>query len=181
MLSWLRVEHGASDRKLRLFACALMRLRARHFWALLRVPVLRAVDDAERLADRGGSIPQPWGIYWTVKSPTGAEAASSVIGMLGMGGKPDHGPTAQAELLREVFGNPFRPVTVDPASLAWNAGTVPRLAKVIYNERAFDRLPILADALEDAGCTDEQILSHCRGPGPHVRGCWVVDLLLAKS
>jgi hypothetical protein len=55
------------------------------------------------------------------------------------------------------------------------------LAQGIYDERAFERLPILADALEDAGCTDAAILVHCRGPGPHVRGCWVVDLILGKQ
>jgi hypothetical protein len=58
---------------------------------------------------------------------------------------------------------------------------VARLARGIYDDRAFDRLPILADALEDAGCHDTAILDHCRQPGPHVRGCWVVDLLLGKE
>lgn len=84
-------------------------------------------------------------------------------------------------LLHCVFGNPFRPVTIDPSWLRWNDGTVPKLAQVIYDARAFDRLPLLADALEDAGCTDTAILPHCREPGEHVRGCWVVDLLLGKS
>ncbi|HUR53438.1 MAG TPA: hypothetical protein VMZ71_04880 [Gemmataceae bacterium] len=55
------------------------------------------------------------------------------------------------------------------------------LANGIYEERAFDRLPILADALQDAGCDNDGILTHCRGDGAHVRGCWVVDLLLGKS
>ena len=64
---------------------------------------------------------------------------------------------------------------------SWLASLVLGLAQAIYDERAFDRLPILADALEDAGCTDAAILEHCRGPGPHVRGCWVVDLLLGKQ
>jgi hypothetical protein len=58
---------------------------------------------------------------------------------------------------------------------------VDRLASHIYDSRAFDRLPILADALEEAGCKDAEILAHCRGPGPHVRGCWVVDLVLGKE
>jgi hypothetical protein len=85
---------------------------------------------------------------------------------------------AQSELLREIFGNPFRPVALSPASLT---ATVVALAAGIYDERAFDRLPILADALEDAGCTSAAILDHCRGPGPHVHGCWVVDLILGKQ
>ena len=56
-----------------------------------------------------------------------------------------------------------------------------KLARTIYEERRFDLMPILGDALEDAGCGDALILAHCRGPGPHVRGCWVVDLLLGKD
>jgi hypothetical protein len=85
---------------------------------------------------------------------------------------------AEAELVRDVFGNPFRPVAFAPS---WRSETVVGLARGIYDERAFDRLPILADALEDAGCEDADILSHCRGGGPHVRGCWVVDLVLSKG
>jgi hypothetical protein len=89
---------------------------------------------------------------------------------------------AQAGLLRCIFGSlPFRPISVNPAWLAWNEGTVPKLAQSIYNERAFDRLPILAYALEEGGCDNADILGHCRGPGPHVRGCWVVDLILGKG
>jgi hypothetical protein len=87
---------------------------------------------------------------------------------------------AQAAALRDIFGNPFRPVGLDPA---WRDGdgAVARLAQAIYDERRFEASPILADALEDAGCTDPAILAHCRGPGPHVRGCWVVDLLLGRG
>jgi hypothetical protein len=80
----------------------------------------------------------------------------------------------QPTLLREVFGNPFSPVTLNPS---WLAPTVLTLANGIYEEKAFDRMPILADALQDAGCDNEDILNHCRQPGEHVRGCWVVDLL----
>jgi hypothetical protein len=83
-----------------------------------------------------------------------------------------------ATLLRDIFGNPFRPVSFDPA---WRMGNVLSLAQAIYDERAFERLPILADALEDAGCTNADVLGHCRGGGEHVRGCWVVDLVLGKS
>jgi hypothetical protein len=91
------------------------------------------------------------------------------------------GAGAQTSLLRELFGNPFRAAFLDPLWLTWNGGTVRSLAQVCYDERAFDCLPVLADALEDASCTDATILEHCRGPEPHVRGCWVVDLLLGKS
>ena len=65
--------------------------------------------------------------------------------------------------------------------LAWNDGTVVKIAQGIYQERAFDRLPILHDALLDAGCDDEDILAHCKSAGPHVLGCWVIDLILAKE
>jgi hypothetical protein len=65
--------------------------------------------------------------------------------------------------------------------LTWNDRCVGKLAQAIYDEQAFDRLPILADALEEAGCTDADILNHCRSGGEHVRGCWVVDLVLGKS
>jgi hypothetical protein len=87
-----------------------------------------------------------------------------------------------ADLLRDLFGPlPFRPVAVDPAWLAWNGGTIPALARAVYDEHAFDRLPVLADALEEAGSASPDLLDHLRGPGPHVRGCWAVDLILGKS
>ena len=85
---------------------------------------------------------------------------------------------AQLALLRDIFGNPFRPVSLDSA---WLTSDVLALARGIYDERAFDRMPILADALQDAGCDNDAILTHCRGSEPHVRGCWVVDLLLGKA
>jgi hypothetical protein len=84
----------------------------------------------------------------------------------------------QAALLQDIAGQPFRPVT---PPRAWLTGNVTALAQTIYDERAFDRLPILADALEDAGCDNADMLNHCRRPGEHVRGCWVVDLVLGKE
>jgi hypothetical protein len=84
----------------------------------------------------------------------------------------------QANCLRDIFGNPFRPVSVEPY---WLTSTVLTLATGIYADRAFDRMPILADALQDAGCDNDDILNHCRQPGDHVRGCRVVDLLLGKT
>jgi hypothetical protein len=85
---------------------------------------------------------------------------------------------AQALVVRDIFGNPFRPPGVAPA---WRTGTVRALTDDIYAGRAFDRLPILADALEEAGCANADILSHCHSSGPHVRGCWVVDLVLGNK
>jgi hypothetical protein len=95
----------------------------------------------------------------------------------------------QAALLRDLFGPlPFRPVPVDAAWLTWNDGTVRRLAEAAYQERQLPagtldpaRLGVLADALEEAGCTDPDLLGHLRGPGPHVRGCWPVDLLTGRQ
>jgi hypothetical protein len=90
--------------------------------------------------------------------------------------------SAQARLLRDLFGSPFHPPReVDPDVLAWHDATFRRLAESIYEERAFDRLPLLADALLDAGCADEELLAHCRGGGEHVRGCWAVDVVLRKG
>lgn len=85
------------------------------------------------------------------------------------------------DLLRDIFGlNPTRTITICSECLAWNDATVPKFAQVIYDDRAFDRLPILADALEESGCNNADILDHCRQPGEHVRGCWVIDLILGK-
>lgn len=84
----------------------------------------------------------------------------------------------QGRLLRDIFGNPFRSDGFDPR---WRTADAVGLASAIYEDRAFDRMPILADALIDAGCDSEEILSHCRSEGPHVRGCWVVDLVLGKT
>jgi hypothetical protein len=83
-----------------------------------------------------------------------------------------------ATLLREIVGNPFRPVTFDPD---WSTSSAHGLALSMYESRDFSPMPILADSLEEAGCDNPDILTHCREPGNHVRGCWVVDLVLGKS
>jgi hypothetical protein len=92
---------------------------------------------------------------------------------------------AGATLVREIFGNPFRPVVLSPG---WCAPAVLALAQATYDNRTLpagtlepERLAVLADALEEAGCTDADILGHLRGPGLHYRGCWCVDTLLNKS
>ncbi len=81
-------------------------------------------------------------------------------------------------LIRDLFGNPFRPVSFSPA---WRTSTVLALASQMYELRDFSALPILADALQDAGCDSTGVLDHCRGAGPHARGCRVVDLVLGKE
>ncbi|WP_232068348.1 hypothetical protein [Gemmata obscuriglobus] len=84
----------------------------------------------------------------------------------------------QADLLRDIFGNPFTSCGLEPE---WLTDTVIGMARSIYTEYTFDQLPVLADALQDAGCDSDPILNHCRSEREHVRGCWVVDLLLSKA
>lgn len=83
-------------------------------------------------------------------------------------------------LLRDVFGNPFRLVSIDPTWLSSDAGLLVSMAQKMYDSREFADMPVLADALEKAGCTNQEILDHCRSGGEHVRGCWVIDALLGK-
>jgi hypothetical protein len=86
------------------------------------------------------------------------------------------------DIVRDIVGCPHQPApVVDPVWLTWNRGIVRGIAEEIYNGRCFDQLPILADALEEAGCNSALILDHCRRPGLHVRGCWVLDLLLSHE
>jgi hypothetical protein len=197
MLRFLRGR--ASDRKLRLFACAC----CRSVWGRLLDPrSKRVVETAERFADGLADCDElneaqaaavevdlaqygidydalasaAWATSFTglLTEDAAAEAATSVA-------RSESGTRVCCELLRDVFGNPFRPAPLDPTWLAWQGGTVPRLAQATYDGRAFERMPVLADALEDAGCTDAAILSHCRSGGEHARGCWVLDLLLGKE
>ncbi|MBX9623053.1 MAG: hypothetical protein K2X82_04490 [Gemmataceae bacterium] len=87
---------------------------------------------------------------------------------------PEHHQT-----VRDLFGNPFRPVAFEPD---WRTGSAVALARGMYDARDFAHLPILADALEDAGCDHPDVIGHCRDPdGVHVRGCWVVDGVLGLS
>lgn len=85
-----------------------------------------------------------------------------------------------SDLIRELFGNPFHPITIDPAWLTWHGGLLVSMARRMYDSRDFRDMPVLADALEEAGCTNQDILSHCRSEGEHVRGCWVIDLILGR-
>ncbi len=198
MLEFLRSR--ASERKLRLFACAciadylhFVAPRPSHdasLKAALKISECYADGSVRRdewlTKTRGPFLFSPWNSEDAhTEAIDGARLAASVAGWDGVEhfsrGQEEVHKKYQCGLLRCVRGNPFRTVTLDPAWLAWNDGTVPKMAAVLYEERAFDRLPQLADALEDAGCTDAAILDHCRGGGEHVRGCWVVDLLLGKE
>jgi hypothetical protein len=107
----------------------------------------------------------------------GEEILYSLYRLTGMLDLPEK--RSGADILRCVFGPlPFRPIALDPL---WLTSSVTSLASSIDQDNAFDRLPILADALEDCGCSNHEVLSHLRGGGEHTRGCWVVDLLLGKS
>jgi hypothetical protein len=85
---------------------------------------------------------------------------------------------ANVPLLRDIFGNPFRPVVFAPE---WRTDTAVAMARQMYELRDFSGMPILADALQDAGCENDDVLQHCRGSGLHARGCWVVDAVLGKA
>ncbi len=171
-----------SDRKLRLFACACCR-RLPHMVEDARN--LAAVEAAEGYAD--GRAPRrelkkarkAAGIHWLTSLEPFHEAVAAVQVL----GRWEHPARRRevADLLRDVAGNLFRRVTIRHRWRVWEGGTVVRLARAIYDGRRFDELPVLADALEDAGCADEAVLAHCRGPGPHVRGCWLLDGLLGQT
>ncbi len=101
-------------------------------------------------------------------------------------GKAEYG--RQCDLLRDIIGNPFRTASINPAWLAWNHGTISTIVQTICDNREVPsgnlhatRLAVVANALEEAGCANADILDHCRSDGLHVRGCWVVDLLLGKE
>jgi hypothetical protein len=89
--------------------------------------------------------------------------------------------TYQCLLLRDLFGNPFRSIILNPVWLTWHDGLLVSMARQMYGSRDFSDLSVMADALEEAGCSDQDILGHCRSGGEHVRGCWVVDTILGKT
>jgi hypothetical protein len=168
-------------RKLRLFAAACYR----GVWPSLDGPAREAVEKAECLAEMRKHIASHGLAVAHADARSAAysvwQAVHATVGI---------GPAVQATLLRDLFGSlPFRSLPpLSPSLLGWRQGLVLRLAEGVYENRLlpgghFDegRVAVLADALEDAGCTDTEILGHLRGPGPHVRGCHVVDLILAKG
>jgi hypothetical protein len=236
ILAFLRGQ--ASERMLRLFACAC----CRRIWHLLNNDRNRkALETAERyaegltgsqelafaqdatgrwrLAGVGARQAEPVLAQTAVaiasyvaghdpwrSAADVARTAAWLISRAATGGGPDDAAACdnrrqekdaakaaermtQAVLVRDIFGNPFRPSpTLPPAVLAWNDGTVRLIAEGIYDDRKMPegsldtaRLAILADALLDAGCDDDSLIQHCREPGPHVRGCWAVDLILGKE
>jgi hypothetical protein len=208
----LFLKGKVTERKLRLVACA----SCRRIWHLLDAWMQDAIEGAEQHFD--GSVSQSaanfaaaqqaalvrtepysarhiaagilgqmlgapgWAVAWnTVSEVRRAMRASSPAGTY-------EETKYQAAVTKDIFGNPFRPVTIDPAWLAWREGTVARLAQGAYDELASPgghldvaRLAILADALEECGCGDPHVLEHLRGPVPHVRGCHVLDAILGRK
>jgi hypothetical protein len=199
---WLSVRHSSEllkfvdqrqfggrgqsrTRKLRLVRCAAFRLA----WDQLPDDVFRqAVVVAERFADDDCSLSLLHDAlrevektaHW-LQSPY-VEDGYRLLDSTAKRRATDYllatAPVGLCDCVRDIFGNPFRPATLDPA---WRTSTAVAIAKGMYESRDFGAMPILADALQDAGCDSDDILDHCRGPGPHVRGCWVVDLVLGKA
>jgi hypothetical protein len=188
LLEWVR--RLGTDRQFRLFACAFWRW-ARFQGGELPDTVARALEFAESWAETGvrpDGYPVGFPGWHPLLARTGFDAANWSIRGSPACGRGWIGPaeqTHQVALVRELFGNPFRQVAFDSASLTT---TIVSLAQAAYQERHLPsghldsaHLAVLADALEDVGCPDAAILDHLRGPGPHVRGCWPVDLILAKG
>jgi hypothetical protein len=193
MLEFVQRTGSESARKLRLFAVAC----SRRVWSRIDALGQAAVEIAERFADglvapdelraarlacQGAGGQASW--YAAATKPEIAahnaarSAQSGVVGHSRVATEADE-LLVQAALLRDIcVPLPFRPIAHDTAL---RAPTVVPLAQAIYRDRAFDRMAELAHALHEAGCANLEIVSHCRGPGPHVRGCWVVDLVLGKE
>lgn len=197
MFTLLEARGVLSRRLVRLFTCGCYRI----CWAQIRHPELRAaVERAEDFAD--GTIPSETLMSITV--PGGLTRYSTADMRLGptltqlrnprLGSPfplarlirqayptydtedPDECPD-QADLLRDIFGNPYRTM---PLAAEWRTPAVLALAEGMYAARQFEAMPVLADALEEAGCQHSEILQHARKPALHVRGCWLIDLILRK-
>ncbi|MFL5339417.1 MAG: hypothetical protein ACJ8F7_04545 [Gemmataceae bacterium] len=198
MLVFLEERH--SDRKARLFACSM----GRSIWPFLGDErSQRVIEIAENYVDglateyelniaHGASLDAIRGVPSRLASTSGDRhawqgARLAVISLqqsqIDRSAKDWIARAADRSRLfvQCIFGDPFRPVRIDPDWLSWRESTVEKLAQTIYDNRRFDLLPILADALHEAGCCDDAILGHCRGPNDHVRGCWVVDAILGKQ
>jgi hypothetical protein len=196
------LQGKVSDRKLRLFAVACCRL----VWHQMEDDRSKnAVEVAERFADGRASIteltdardaaPSSYRTWLSTGLPYHDELAQSAAvlcaresvdaeavlqdAFLWADMTPNEdGDELAASILRDIFGNPFRPVSIFPN---WITSNVLALAGEIYDSGECTRLPMLVDALEAAGCESADILNHCRGEGQHVRGCWVVDSILGRS
>jgi hypothetical protein len=210
MLEFLQGKTSDRKLRLFAIACCRRHYHRRHYHVLSERGE-KAVEVFERFADghaseaefqtaysgffgpplaRPGSVTEPPGLtvaaVYNLLKVAWTDPSGSAMKLSGWFHHRDHpyaeAQAPQAEYLRDLIGPlPFRPVSIDPVWLSWHDGCVGTMARTIYEERRFEEIPILADALEEAGCQDQDILVHCRRPGEHVRGCWVVDLVLGKS
>jgi hypothetical protein len=198
MLEFLRASGRASDRKHRLFAVAC----SRRVWDLIDQQGRAAVEVAERYAD-GMAGPEELRAARLACRFAGSQAAwyaaatSPVVAARNAALSAQHGAQAarndphscaeclaQADLLRDIFFNPFHsPPSIPAAVLAWSDGCLVKRANSLYAERDFspERMAGLAHALEEAGVTNEEVLGHCQRGSVHVRGCWLVDLLTGRA
>jgi hypothetical protein len=207
MLLFLRNTGMASDRKLRLFACAFGRAvrESQHLLGPSTVAVAERYADGLASDRDMASERRRWACSPEERGPVAPSAYDgaweAVDWLTGLErrwrGDPDSFFPIPADavlkrsvlLLRDIFGPlSFRKVTIDPTWNVWNDGTVKKLAQAAYEHRSLPdgtldqaRLAVLADALEEAGCADADILGHLRGPGPHVRGCHAVDAILGRE
>jgi hypothetical protein len=179
-----------SRRKLRYFVCGFVRCRLH--W--VNSDDEEVLELAESIADDEPNVdPDHWVSTWQgLRELWGPDPAGQHAFLLALTVGDDTLDEAQwafvdaddaeyalgCELLREVFGNPFRPLDFAP----WRTGTAVALARTMYESQDFGAMPILADALQDAGCDNAEVLSHCRDASQvHARGCWVVDGVLGLS
>ena len=183
------IERNVSDRKLRLFACAC----CRRVWDEILDPISREiVEVSERYADGVVSDEKMTRVTNTTKIVDMAALHSASYPARQCArdtawyaarkdarkGALNAADAMQAQIFRDIVGNPFK----QTASQAhWKTRSVLQLAQAIYDDRQFDLMPILGDALEEAGCESEDLLKHCRSGDVHVRGCWAVDLILGKE
>jgi hypothetical protein len=198
MLQFLRDSGRASDRKLRLFACACCRRDRDLLESYLN---LMAVERSEGYADGlvsyqelkeirravqdGLADSEPSAACWAAGRRAGEAAVATLRKVI-----PGLNSPSLVALLRDIFGNPFRsPPVLNPSLLTWHGGTVDRLAEAIYKQRDLPSgtldnacLAMLANALEKAGLNDQEVLGHLREQGAvHFRGCWPIDLILGKA
>jgi hypothetical protein len=193
-----------SQRKFRLLACAA----CYRCWSLLTPIAQQSLQVVERYADglaaegeltkaqgralEGQMSAEDEAVYFAAEADAWMGAREAVVAaagkelIFGWPGRNEYNAEAQetelgiaSDTVRDIFGNPFRPVAFSPE---WRTNTAVALARQMYESRDFSAMPILADALQDAGCNSEEVLSHCRDANAaHVRGCWVVDLVLGKQ
>lgn len=193
MLDFVRHLGLLSERKLRLFACACVR---RQWHDLSDERCTNAVAVAERFADGLASPTElklaadtAWEVVdqgprlrtadtdaalcatATLSAMTSAEESTRYV----------RGLRDAVAVIHDIFGNPFRPPVLSASLSTWKGGAILTTAQRIYDRSEFEFLPFLADLLQEAGCQDAGVLAHLRSPGPHVRGCWVLDLVLGKT